>query len=89
MDGLFTLDEKFNGRTETRANGVIHIVTGGGGASLVEKPAGQRSGNWAPYTLKYVADRHSFTRVRASIRELHVRQVDELGKVVDEFRITK
>lgn len=34
VDGTLTLDREFDGERRTRANGVIHIVAGGGGASL-------------------------------------------------------
>lgn len=39
VDGTFTLDTLFDGARHTRADGVIHIVAGGGGASLHQPPS--------------------------------------------------
>lgn len=97
VNGTFTLDEKFDGVNNTRPDGVIHIVSGGGGAGLysvnfektVEFLKKEHPQNWAPFTAKYVADKHSFTLVELTPEELVLRQIAIDGKEVDRIKITK
>ncbi|MEW6304606.1 MAG: metallophosphoesterase [Verrucomicrobiota bacterium] len=96
VDGRFTLDEKFDGKENTRPNGVIYIVTGAGGAGLYdpdftdnpEKWAHDPK-NWAPFTAKFVSNRHSFSVVDVDANQFTLRQVDLEGKEVDRWQITK
>jgi hypothetical protein len=71
----------------TRPDGVLYIVTGGGGAKLqaVDLP---QSG-WLPFTHKLISDRHSFTVVDVDGEKLTARQVSEDGEELDRFTITK
>jgi predicted phosphodiesterase len=98
VNGIFALDEEFDGNTNTTPQGVIHIVSGGGGAALyssndfaktVAKLAHENIGNWAPFTAKYVADRHSFSLVELSRERFTLRQISADGEEVDRFTITK
>lgn len=97
VDGEFRLDEKFDGAKVTRPDGVIHIVSGGGGAKLysvdfaktVEQLRKDNPGNWVPFTAKYVADRHSFSVVDLKPNELTLRQIDIKGDEIDRMVITK
>ena len=98
VNGSFTFDEAFDGVTKTEPKGVIHIVTGGGGASLystgdfnktMAQLAKDNPGNYVPLTVKYVADKHSFSLIKLSPEEFVLKQVSIEGKVVDTFRITK
>jgi predicted phosphodiesterase len=97
VDGLFQLDEAFDGNANTRPNGVIHIVSGGGGASLYspsfEKTAEylreRYPGNWSPFTAKYYATDHSFTLLEAAPKHLLLRQINGKGDEVDRMLITK
>ena len=68
VNGDFVFDDEFDGVTKTTPKGVIHIVTGGGGATLynakefdktVAQLAKDNPGNYVPLTAKYVADKHS------------------------------
>ena len=93
--GRFTLDEKFDGRERTEPDGIVYIVTGGGGAGLYDNDMPRypedwrRAFNWAPFTARSIADRHSFSLVEVDTRQLTLRQVDATGQEVDRFQITK
>ena len=95
--GEFTLDRVFDGEKNTQPKGVIHIVAGGGGATLygpgLEKTAvtlkKEHGDNYADYTAKMVADRHSFVVVDAAAGSLKLRAIDLNGKTFDQIVLTK
>jgi hypothetical protein len=97
VDGTFALDTLFDGKTNTRPNGIIYIVTGAGGRALYdtgisEKPelwVHNHPGNWAPFMTKVVSDRHSFTMIETKGKTLILKQIDGKGSVFDEITITK
>ncbi len=96
VNGTLTLDKTFDGVTDTTPEGVIHIVSGGGGAKLysvdlkktVEYLEKEHPGNYQPLTAKYVAE-HSFTSVDLTPTTLVLRQINVAGKEVDRIKITK
>ena len=97
VNGEFKLDTQFDGVTHTQPDGVIHIVTGGGGATLYKGDLTKNSeyfkskpaGNWVPYTAKFVADLHSFTVIDLTTDRLQLRALDLTGKEIDRIEITK
>lgn len=98
VNGDFVFDDEFDGVTKTTPKGVIHIVTGGGGATLynakefdktVAQLAKDNPGNYVPLTAKYVADKHSFSLIELSPEELVLKQISLDGQEVDRWRITK
>jgi len=98
INGKFTLDSNFDGVENTRPDGIIHIVCGGGGASLykgvLEKNAEmfreKFPENWAPYTVKFESERHSFALIDASTTRLELRAMDGItGVEFDKIIITK
>ncbi|MDN3690129.1 metallophosphoesterase family protein [Cyclobacterium jeungdonense] len=97
VNGDYNLDQHFDGTTNTRADGIIYIISGAGGAALYEpeiseNPELWKNGppeNWVPYTVKLVSDRHSFTMVETDENALLLRQIDMEGNVFDEIKITK
>jgi acid phosphatase type 7 len=97
VDGTFTLDQKFDGVTNTRPDGIIYIVSGSGGARLYDAPLTNnpelwkhdKPGNWVPFTVKLVADIHSFTKIETNGKKLVLKQMDEKGNTFDEITITK
>ena len=86
IPGDFSLDTTWNGASVTKPHGVIYVVTGAGGAALYQMKAGFRTQD---YTAKYLADLHSLTELSVTDDALSVRQVDENGKQVDAWRVTK
>ncbi|HSI71260.1 MAG TPA: hypothetical protein VK941_13575, partial [Gillisia sp.] len=97
VDGTFELDHDFDGITNTRANGIIYIITGAGGGALYDPELTDNPdlwqtgtpGNWEPYTVKLVSNTHSFTMIETNGKELKLRQIDAEGNTFDEIRITK
>jgi predicted phosphodiesterase len=97
LDGDFTIDDEFDGKKNTRPEGVIHIVAGGGGATLygpgLDKTAvtlkKEHGDNYADYTAKMVVDRHTFVIVDLTPDSFDLRAIDVTGKMFDQMIITK
>jgi predicted MPP superfamily phosphohydrolase len=97
IDGMFTLDQQFDGVTNTKAKGIIYVVSGAGGAALYDPAlSGQPelwkhepSENWVPFTAKIISDIHSFTMIETEGKKLTLRQMDGHGAVIDAILITK
>ncbi len=97
VDGIFTLDTLFDGKTTTRPKGILYIVSGAGGASLYDQNLGANPElwkhdppeNWVPFTVKMITDIHSFTLIETSSEKLILRQLDARGNVLDEITIEK
>jgi hypothetical protein len=97
VDGNFTIDETFDGISQTHPNGVIHIVSGGGGATLhspnfesaTEYLRDKYPGNWAQFTAKYYASGHSFSLIELGPRHLLLRQINSKGEEVDRMLVNK
>jgi hypothetical protein len=96
VDGRFTLDTTFDGARHTRPAGVIHVVAGGGGAGLygpgLHRTADllrKRYGaNYADYTARLVADRHSFVVLDLAPDRLRLRAVGDRGEELDRIVVT-
>ena len=97
VNGKFTLDNNYDGVTNTKPDGIIYIVSGAGGAALYdnrisEKPELWKKGpakNWAPYTSKLISHIHSFTIVETDGKKLILKQIDIDGNTIDSITITK
>ncbi len=98
VNGTFTLDTAFDGKKVTQAQGVIHIVAGGGGASLygpgIEKTLPYlkktyKENNYVEYTAKMIVDRHSFVVLDLAPEQLELRAVGANGDVLDQVTLTK
>jgi acid phosphatase type 7 len=97
IDGTFTLDTEYDGVKKTQPKGVIHIVSGGGGASLygpgLDKTKDllkkQFGANYADYTAKMVADQHSFSVLDCSPNRLELRAINMKGEELDHIVIDK
>lgn len=97
VDGEFTLDRAFDGEANRRPQGIIHIVAGGGGATLYSKSLEKTAeslkkdhgANYADFTARHVADRHSFVMIDLSPTELSLRAIDQAGDEVDRIAISK
>ena len=89
VEGDFTVDETYDGKTVTRAKGIIHIVTGAGGAELYDPWQTDAKASWQPWTRTFIADRHSFTVLDVDGPTLKVRQLDAEGRELDRITLTK
>jgi hypothetical protein len=89
VQGLFTVDKAFDGTKVTRAKGIIHIVTGAGGAELYEPWQTDAPKSWQPWTRAFVSDKHSFTVLDVDAKQLKLRQLDTDGHELDAILLTK
>jgi len=89
VGGKFSLDTAFDGKTQTKLNGVMYIVTGAGGAKLYNPELNDAPDKWKPFTKSYVADTHSITVMDVDGKTLTLRQVAANGKELDRFTVTK
>ncbi len=97
VDGTFTIDENFDGVTNTKPQGIVYIVSGAGGAKLYDGHITNNPemwkhdlpGNWVPFTAKLVSDIHSFTRIETDGKKLVLKQMDAKGITFDQITITK
>jgi len=96
VNGRFTVDERFDGMTNQRPDGIIHVVSGAGGMRLHDAHLHGRPvleninpANWVPITAKLVADRYSFSDVTVTPDHFTLRQIDDTGQEIDCFEIRK
>jgi acid phosphatase type 7 len=94
IPGQFTVDRAFDGKTKTKAQGIIYVTTGAGGKHLYEPEWGETARTHAEdgnidYIARFVSDRHSLTVFEMDNKSLVLTQVDQWGKVIDTCRITK
>ena len=98
VNGVFRLDTKFDGLKNTRADGVIHIVAGGGGAylygpALEENAAWLKryydADNYVDFTARMVVDRHSFVVLDIAPQRLDLRAIGASGDELDRISLTK
>ena len=89
VQGQFSLDPGFDGKTQTLANGVIYLITGAGGASLYDRKQHDRPETMEEFTAKFVSATHSFTVMDVADRRLTVRQIAIDGKELDRFVVEK
>jgi hypothetical protein len=88
VDGDIKIDKVFDGQTNTRPDGILYVITGGGGAGLHNTNTEDKQADWLPFTTKYVGA-HSFTVVDVEDRRLTIRQIGTDGKERDHFVVTK
>jgi 3',5'-cyclic AMP phosphodiesterase CpdA len=88
VKGKLTWDARFDGHKQTRARGVIHIITGGGGAYLHLKGKAARF-RMKPYVARVVSEEHSFSLLDLQDRKLIFRQLGAQGEELDRFVLTK
>ena len=87
--GKWTLDQEFDGKTRTKPSGVVYVISGAGGAGLYDQEQGRDRKSWQEFTAQFVSDVHSFTAVEMNRNKASFRQIDDQGRVVDSFAITK
>jgi hypothetical protein len=97
VNGEFTLDTEFDGVHKTRPSGVIHIVAGGGGAGLYGPGLEKTSeylrewyqSNYADFTARMVADKHSFVVLDLSPERLELQAIGANGALLDHIAVTR
>jgi hypothetical protein len=89
VEGTFAVDAAFDGKTATRPKGIIHIVTGAGGAELYDPWQTDARESWQPWTRALISDRHSFTVLDVEAKRLKLRQLDAEGRELDAITLTK
>jgi hypothetical protein len=96
VPGTFTVDRTFDGRSVTKPDGILHIVTGAGGNHLYDPENNDTPESWrhpednnADYAARFLSDRHSLTVIDMDRRALLLTQIDERGHEIDRCRITK
>lgn len=96
VPGKFNVDTRFDGRAATRPDGILYIVTGAGGNNLYDAQSNENPAKWrhpeddhVEYVERLVSDRHSLTVVDMDARRLHFRQIDEWGREIDQFVVSK
>jgi acid phosphatase type 7 len=87
--GTFKIDKKFDGDKNCKADGIIYVVTGAGGAHLSGGRLEAEPGQWLPFTRSFSSRRYSFTLCRADANKFSLEQIDEDGNTIDHFAIVK
>jgi hypothetical protein len=89
VNGRWTLDKAFDGRTDTTPNGVIYIVTGAGGQHLYNPEQQDDPDSWQRFTDKFISTVHSLTVADVEGKTLTIRQLAADGAELDRFTLTK
>ncbi len=89
VNGRWTLDKTFDGKTHTRPKGIIYLVTGAGGQILYNPEQNNDPDSWQKFTAKFFSTIHSLTVADVSGSTLSIRQVDVNNHELDSFTITK
>jgi|GEM_PF-146838 len=97
VNGDFTLDQTFDGIKDTTPEGIIHIVSGGGGAKpyatplekAVEFLKKEHGANYSAFTSKYYVEKNSFSVIELTPKSFELRQINQDGKEIDHIKITK
>lgn len=97
VNGKFILDQHFDGVNDTSPDGIIYIVTGGGGLPLYDKDlSGQPElwkhdlpDNWVPFTVKFISDSYSYSMIETNGKKLIFQQIDQNGNTIDQITLTK
>lgn len=88
VDGEIAVDSTYDGKRHTKPKGIIHVVTGAGGARLYHKGE-MKSGPGPDFIAKFDASKHSFSYLDIKDKRLSFEQISEDGELIDRFEITK
>ena len=89
VPGLWTLDKKFDGKTNKKPDGIIYVVTGAGGKDLYNPEQENKPDSWQKFTNKFISTVHSFTLIDVAGKTLKLQQLTADGKVLDTIEIRK
>ena len=89
VNGQWTLDKAFDGKTNTRPDGIVYLITGAGGQLLYDPEQTNSPASYQPFTSKFISNIHSLTVADVDGKSLKIKQLDVNGKEIDSFTITK
>jgi acid phosphatase type 7 len=89
VDGKWTLDKKFNGRTDATPEGVSYVVSGAGGQHLYNPEQQDDPASWQEFTFKHISNTCTIAVTEIEGSTLTLRQLTTEGYEVDSFVITK
>jgi acid phosphatase type 7 len=89
VTGKWTLDKSFDGKINTKPNGVIYVISGAGGQTLYNPEQTNDPDSWQKFTDRFVSNIHSFTVVDVNGKYLQLKQVDVDGHTIDTIEIKK
>jgi hypothetical protein len=89
VNGFWSLDKSFDGKRDTKPNGIIYIVTGAGGQGLYNPEQTKNKDSWQKFTIRFESRVHSYTVMDVNGNTLVLRQLDINGKEVDRIKISK
>lgn len=89
VDGTIILDKKFDNTAKTKPDGIIHIVTGAGGARLYSSTSSKEVMEMGDFLTKVHNDDHSYTVCKSDGGTLTVSQITDQGKQIDKFVLKK
>lgn len=89
VNGRWTLDKAFDGKTNTTPSGIIYLVTGAGGQTLYNPEQASDPDSWQKFTDKFFSSVHSLTVADVNGKTLTIRQITADGTELDSFRVTK
>lgn len=89
VNGSWKLDKTFDGKTNTKPNGIVYIITGAGGQDLYNPEQNNDPDSWQKFTDKFRSNVHSLTVTDIDGKTMKVRQLTADGKEIDAFTITK
>jgi hypothetical protein len=89
VPGRWVLNHEFDGRTHTKARGVIYLITGAGGNRLYNPEQQDQPSSWQTFTHKFISKVNSFTIVDVDGNSLTARQLSDTGEELDRFVVSK
>jgi hypothetical protein len=87
--GTFKIDKTFDGNKNKKPNGIVYVVSGGGGAKLSLADLDKEPGQWLPFTQKFMARDYSITICHLDTNSFKLDQIAVDGSVIDHIEITK
>jgi len=89
VDGKWTLDKLFDGKSDTTPDGVIYVVSGAGGQHLYDPKQQDDPASWQEFTVKHISKVHTLSVAEIDGPTLTIRQLTAEGAEVDRFAVTK
>jgi hypothetical protein len=89
VNGKWTLDKTFDGKTDTTPEGIVYIITGAGGQKLYNPEQNNDPDSWQKFTDKFVSNIHSYTVVDVDGKTINIKQISSEGQEIDTLKITK